>query len=195
MNIKRVSGSLEKATELKIQWTATSRMERMQKRYEGKEKKTKKGKRKTGVPGGVPLCAADTKFPKEIKKKINGWKEQRRNNGPCSVCNWSFTKFLWDIFKQGVKVWAELYYNSNIPTHNTLEFGGYRGQPLPGSSICDNPALMMLLFTLIGVIMWSFRNLSAYKLPKLALVFLTLCFTLVGVIIWHLWWAGASHSK
>ena len=52
----------------------------------------------------------------------------------------------------------------------------------------------MLLFTLIGVIMWSFGNLSAYKLPKLALVFLTLCFTLVGVIIWHLWWAGASET-
>ena len=50
-------------------------MERMQKRYEenneGKEKKTKKGKRKTGVQGGVPLCAADTNFPKE-RKKING---------------------------------------------------------------------------------------------------------------------------
>ena len=37
-------------------------------------------------------------------------------------------------------------------------------------------------------------NLSAYKLPKLALVFLTLCFILVGVIIWHLWWAGASET-
>ena len=52
----------------------------------------------------------------------------------------------------------------------------------------------MLLFTLIGVIMWSFGNLSAYKLQKLALVFITLCFTLVGVIIWHLWWAGASET-
>ena len=48
---------------------------------EGKEKKTKKGKRKTGVQGGVPLCAADKNFPKE-RKKINGWKEQRKNNGP-----------------------------------------------------------------------------------------------------------------
>ena len=45
--------------------------ERMQKRYEGKEKKTKKGERKTGVQGGAPLCAADTNFPKE-RKKING---------------------------------------------------------------------------------------------------------------------------
>ena len=45
-----------------------TRMERMQKRYEGREKKTKKGKRKTGVQGGVPLCAADTNFPKERKK-------------------------------------------------------------------------------------------------------------------------------
>ena len=40
-------------------------------RRRGKEKKTKKGKRKTGVQGGVPLCAADTNFPKE-RKKING---------------------------------------------------------------------------------------------------------------------------
>ena len=45
------------------------------KRYEkktmGKEKKTMKGKRKNGVQRGVPLCAADTNFPKE-RKKING---------------------------------------------------------------------------------------------------------------------------
>ena len=51
-------------------------MERKQKRYEkktmkGKEKKIMKGKRKNGGPGGVPLCAADTNFPKE-RKKING---------------------------------------------------------------------------------------------------------------------------
>ena len=51
-----------------------ARMERIEKIYiweennEGKEKKTKKGKRKTGVQGGVPLCAADTNFPKERKK-------------------------------------------------------------------------------------------------------------------------------
>ena len=38
----------------------------------GKEKKTMKGKRKKGGPRGCPLCAADTNFPKERKKKING---------------------------------------------------------------------------------------------------------------------------
>jgi len=37
----------------------------------GKEKKTMKGKRRTGDQGGVPLCAADKIFPKE-RKKING---------------------------------------------------------------------------------------------------------------------------
>ena len=44
-----------------------TRMERMQKRYEGKEKKTKKGKSKTGVQGGVPVRGRN-KFSKRKKK-------------------------------------------------------------------------------------------------------------------------------
>ena len=93
-------------------------MERMQKRYEGKEKKTKKGKRKTGVQGGVPLSTADTNFPKERKK--NKWmirtkKKQR-------------SMFSMQLVFYKISL-GHLYYNSNIPTHNTLEFGGYRGQP------------------------------------------------------------------
>jgi hypothetical protein len=59
----------------------------------GKKRKQRRGKEKTGVQGGVPLCAADTNFPKE-REKINGGKEQRRNNGPCSVCIWTFQNFF-----------------------------------------------------------------------------------------------------
>ena len=95
-------------------------------------KENKEEEKKNGGPRGCPPVRCRHKFSKrkkKINKRMNEWKEQRRNNGPCSVCIWTFTKFLWGIFKHGVKVWAELYYNSNIPTHNTLEFGGYHGQP------------------------------------------------------------------
>ena len=76
-----------------------TRMERMQKRYEGEEKKTKKGKEKRGSKGVSP-CALQTQiFQKKGKEKINGWKEQRRNNRSFSVCIWTFYKISLGHFK------------------------------------------------------------------------------------------------
>ena len=41
-------------------------------------KRSKEKKEKNGVQGGVPLCAADTNFPKERKNKRT-WNERKNN--------------------------------------------------------------------------------------------------------------------
>ena len=49
-----------------------------QKFSRSKAKKRKKEEKKTGVQGGVPLCAADKNFPKERKNKRTC--NERKNN-------------------------------------------------------------------------------------------------------------------
>ena len=48
------------------------------KRREAKQRKERRRKKKTGVQGGVPLCAADKNFPKERKNKRTC--NERKNN-------------------------------------------------------------------------------------------------------------------
>ena len=55
-----------------------SRKEKKSEEKRSKEKKRKKEEKKTGVQGGVPLCAADKNFPKERKNKRTC--NERKNN-------------------------------------------------------------------------------------------------------------------
>ena len=146
-----------------------------------------KGKRKNGGPRGCR--AADTNFPKERKnKRMKRTKKKQRSMFSMHL---DFYKISLGYFQTRSKSLSRalLQFIITIRTYqHTTHWNlvATMANLLPSSSICDNSALMMLLFTLIGVIMRWFGNLSAYKLPKITLVFLTLCFTLVGVIIRHL---------
>ena len=83
--------SIEKTKELKFHPTEKQREEKKSEEKQRKEKK--EGGKKTGVQGGVPLCAADTNFPKErknkglaMKGKIKRKKKRESRECPLTPC-------------------------------------------------------------------------------------------------------------
>ena len=155
-------------------------------------KENKEGEKKNGGPRGCPPVRCGHKFSKR-KKKNKRMKRTKKKQRSMFSMHLDFYKISLGHFQTRSKSLSRALLQFE---HTNAQHTGIWWLPRP--TFCQAAPFVIIphwrLFTLIGVIMWSFGNLSAYKLPKLALVFLTLSFTLVGVSIWHLWWAGASET-